>query len=118
SKLTKVETLRKKETKRDAKNPPGAERLHTRNHISDWTPGRNNMNAPSVTKHVLDVLIFQVIKAYTPEKSPISAVYVVGPLVKCLLSRHTRGSILGKSLISAIHVGRRLVNCLLSRHTR
>ena len=88
--LTKEGTLSKKETKRHDINAPSAKILHPRIYISDWTPGRNNMNAHSVSKHLLDVPISQFIKEYTQEKSPISAVHVGRPLVKCLLSRHTR----------------------------
>src|SRR4029434_2657065 len=93
SNLTKEAKRSKKQTKRDVTNAPSAERLHTMNYISDRTPVRNNMNAPSVSKHLLNVPILQVIKENTPEKSPISAVHVGRPLVKCLISRHTRGSI-------------------------
>src|SRR4029434_2414201 len=144
SNLTKEAKLCKKETKRDFTNAPSAERLHTRNYISYRTAGRNNMNAPSVSKHLLNVSLLQFINKYTQEKSPISAVHVGRPLVKYLLLRHTRISILGKSLTrvlhvesisglappspdirlhiqeshtSAVYVGRPFVNSLLSRHT-
>ena len=89
SNLTKEGTLSKKGKKRDVINAPSAERLHTRNYINDWTPVRNNMNAPSVSKHLLDVPILQFIREYTQEKSPISAVHVGRPLGNCLLSSDT-----------------------------
>src|SRR4029434_3133430 len=85
SNLTEEGTLIKKGTKRAVINAPSAERLHTRNYISDWTPGRNSRNAPSVSKHFLDLPFLQFINNYTREKSPTSAVHVGRPLITCLL---------------------------------
>ena len=108
--LTKERTLSKKGTKRHVINAASAKRLHPRKYTSDWKPGRNNMNAPSVSKHLKALPLLQFINEYTQETSPISAVHVGRPLVNCLISRDTRGSILGKSLTSALHVGRSLIS--------
>ena len=87
--LTKERTLSKKGTKRHVINAASAKRLHPRKYTSDWKPGRNNMNAPSVSKHLKALPLLQFINEYTQEKSPINVLSVERLLVKWVVSRYT-----------------------------
>ena len=63
--LTLQETFKgsnlKKEGTLSKKTKRAAESFHTRNYISDWKPGRNNMDAPSVSKHLKALPLLQCI---------------------------------------------------------
>src|SRR4029434_11256135 len=90
SNLTRVGTLRKKETKTEV--PMILEKSH--------------MSVLSVETPLRTLLASRDTRGSILVKSHMSVLSVETPLRTCLLSRNTRGSILVKSHISALLVGR------------